>query len=231
MKIYFDLDDTLYSQYVPFKKAYQQCFSFPVDIYCLYQLSRQYNNQNFIKASHHEISFKQFYCQRIQVPLKQLGHDIDEQLAYKFQQCYQENQKQIELIPEIKELLDILVLHVELGIITNGPKDKQQAKIDALHLEKWFLKENIIISSKVHLEKPDQRIFDYANPQHETCLFIGDGYEIDIVGAKKAHWKTIWFNHKLEKQKGKLADYIVLNAKDLKELVLKLLKTEFNITI
>ena len=62
MKIYFDLDDTLYRLYDPFYKAYQEVFLKEIDIYQLWKKSRIYNNEIYYKYLNPKIyQFKDFY--------------------------------------------------------------------------------------------------------------------------------------------------------------------------
>ena len=46
-------------------------------------------------------------------------------------------------------------------------------------------------SSAVGISKPDERIFHMVC---ESGLYVGDSYENDVIGAKKAGWDVIWLN-------------------------------------
>jgi len=55
----------------------------------------------------------------------------------------------------------------------------------------------IIDSGRVGIEKPDRRIFDYTLaalglPDAEP-IHIGDSWAADIVGARDAGWRSIWY--------------------------------------
>lgn len=88
--------------------------------------------------------------------------------------------------------------NVKLGVITNGPSEHQWAKVDALGVEKWIPRENIIVSGDVGINKPDKRIFEVIQEKLqlgvESLYYIGDSLENDIVGANNAGWKSIWIN-------------------------------------
>ena len=53
----------------------------------------------------------------------------------------------------------------------------------------------------------------------EETWFIGDTFEVDVVGAKNAGWHVIWFNHrKRPMPEGNIVpDIEVQTAKELKK--------------
>jgi len=84
----------------------------------------------------------------------------------------------------------------DLGIITNGSSKQQNEKIDILGIRHYF--KCIIISDEVGVAKPDERIYlktcSMLSCQPKDCVFIGDSWEIDIVGSNRCGMKSIWFN-------------------------------------
>ncbi|MDQ0193324.1 HAD family hydrolase [Paenibacillus wynnii] len=86
-----------------------------------------------------------------------------------------------------------------LGLLTNGKKDIQHAKIDLLSLRHHF--KDIVISAEVGISKPDPEIYQLAlerlGVDAAHTLFIGDHPVNDIWGAGKAGMKGIWLrrNH------------------------------------
>lgn len=82
------------------------------------------------------------------------------------------------------------------GIITNGSTRQQNDKIDVLGIRQYF--DCILISEEAGVSKPDERIFLMAcerlNCAPDECSFVGDSWEIDIVGSLKAHMKPVWVN-------------------------------------
>lgn len=59
----------------------------------------------------------------------------------------------------------------------------------------------IIDSGVVHLEKPGRAIFDHTLEVlgvHDVVpIHIGDSYNADIVGARNAGWRAIWFGRRI----------------------------------
>lgn len=70
----------------------------------------------------------------------------------------------------------------------------------SLQAERWVPHENIFVSGDVGAEKPDRKIFEYA--EHTMGLedaeiwFVGDAYELDVKGAMNAGWNAVWMNRR-----------------------------------
>lgn len=87
-----------------------------------------------------------------------------------------------------------------LGIITNGPVAHQMEKVETLGLSRWFAPESIVVSGAVGVDKPDPRIFRIAcerlGTRPEDCVYVGDSFASDVVGATSAGMPVVWFNHR-----------------------------------
>jgi putative hydrolase of the HAD superfamily len=95
-----------------------------------------------------------------------------------------------------REVLEALNLKYTLGIITNGEEKLQRAKFEHLGFEP--LVPHLVISEVVGFEKPDARIFQHAlaaaRVEASAAVFVGDRLDVDVVGAKTAGMRAIWFN-------------------------------------
>ena len=118
--------------------------------------------------------------------------------------------------------------HIRTFIITNGPPENQRKKIDYLGLDKYFSKEQIIVSGEESVAKPNPKLFRIAEERfqinREKVWYIGDSYENDIIGAYQAGWKSIWIDHQNRSevlQDGNLATVTVKSPAELKEYILK----------
>ncbi|MFI3805620.1 HAD family hydrolase [Vagococcus fluvialis] len=200
--IIFDVDDTLYDQVIPFKKAIEK--NFPnnnIDIDKLYEMSRKFSDEVFELTERGEMNLEKMHIYRIQEAFKYFGTTISQDEARTFQKDYQNNQKEIMLLPDIQDSFDFVSKqNFTMGIITNGPKEHQKNKIKQLGLEGWIQKNNMFISSEVGIAKPDVRLFELVQKQMNLVpsetYYIGDSFENDIVGASNAGWNTIWINRK-----------------------------------
>lgn len=82
----------------------------------------------------------------------------------------------------------------QMALLTNGPPDIQQLKLDATGLSDCF--EVVVISGEVGVAKPDPAIFaltlDRLGAAADTTVMIGDNWDRDIVGATAAGWSSVW---------------------------------------
>lgn len=105
------------------------------------------------------------------------------------------------------------------GIVTNGNTVQQQEKIDRLGVRCCF--DSIIISEQVGFPKPDRRIFDLAcralDCAPADCIFVGDSWEIDVVGAFQAGMAPVWINRYARQRPEELPEVRVVQQ--LRELV------------
>jgi putative hydrolase of the HAD superfamily len=107
-----------------------------------------------------------------------------------------ESPKKNRLFPNTLETLEYLNTKYALHIITNGFEEVQHIKLRASKIDHLF--DVVIISELTGYKKPDVNIFIYAmdktGASADECLMIGDGLEIDILGAQNANWDTVFFN-------------------------------------
>lgn len=202
----FDIDDTLYDLKDPFVMAFEKMFGYlPHDIDDLFLDFRKYNNQIYDKALNGQITMTQMCNYRAQKSFYDHGIILDESNAQKFQRTYESVKNNITVNKHILDLMDRLKSNnIPMGIITNGPTYDQNMKIDYLGLRSYFDPDLILVSEEVGFHKPDKAIFDemknrichkYNCPSPEI-YYMGDSYDNDIVGAKKAAYNTIWLNHR-----------------------------------
>lgn len=83
-----------------------------------------------------------------------------------------------------------------VGILTNGFKESQGAKLERLPL---LLERaaSVVISEEVGVMKPNPALFAHAagkagfNP--EEILYVGDSLHSDVEGGRNAGWQVAWF--------------------------------------
>lgn len=228
----FDLDDTVYDQLKPFKQAFDKNFpnktNFSVNK--LYLLSRKFSDDVFNDTENGKLTLGKMHRYRIMKAFEALQQPITEQQADQFQADYAAYQKQIVLTEDIKNTLNLCKENeILLGMVTNGPAVHQREKIDQLGLKEWISEETIFISSEVKLAKPDKRLFEHVQQtmriDPSDTYYIGDSYNNDVVGAKKADWKAIWNNprHNSQPITSIKPDYIIQGNQKLLPLVKQLI--------
>ncbi len=101
------------------------------------------------------------------------------------------------LFPGARELLDGLVDHCTLALVSNGYGEVQHARMSNFDLAHYF--DAIIVSSEVGVAKPHPDFFDHAfsalgNPDPQTALMVGDSLTSDITGANNYGLSCCWYN-------------------------------------
>ncbi|MDC1517244.1 YjjG family noncanonical pyrimidine nucleotidase [Cyclobacteriaceae bacterium] len=104
------------------------------------------------------------------------------------------------LMPNAGKVLDKLSQDFELGIITNGFDDTQNIKLKYSEIDHYF--KWVVTSESSGYRKPAKGIFDftldYSGGSLENIVIIGDNLQTDILGAKNAGWKSVWYNPQKE---------------------------------
>lgn len=95
-----------------------------------------------------------------------------------------------------KGVVEALGARFPLGVVSNGLPDVQYIKLETLAIRHLF--DCIVLSEELGIRKPDAKIFwhaaDLLDVAPGDCLYVGDSYANDIVGAKQAGMRACWFN-------------------------------------
>jgi HAD superfamily hydrolase (TIGR01549 family) len=85
-----------------------------------------------------------------------------------------------------------------VGVVSNGFPDVQYRKLETMGLRDLF--SCIVLSEEIGIRKPDPKIFHHATSllhiQPSECLYVGDSYTNDVIGAKTAGMQSCWLNSK-----------------------------------
>ncbi|HEL1756090.1 TPA: HAD family hydrolase [Streptococcus suis] len=223
----FDVDDTLYDQIQPFERALERHIEVAREqIELLYLSFRRYADEVFEATAIGKMSLKDSHIYRMKHALEDFGYQVSDATALAIQIDYDYFQGQIELSPVFPEIFSWCQAQgIAMGIITNGPYRHQLRKIRTMGLVNWFELEHVLISGQVGITKPDPAIFQLMEerlgmPGEDIC-YLGDSFENDVVGAKVANWKAIWFNHRkrVEPIAPYQADKVVTDWDELVEVI------------
>ena len=98
------------------------------------------------------------------------------------------------LFPETMDTVIKLKEKYKIGILTNGAHLAQWGKIEKSGLMPYV--DAIVVSEDAGVRKPDARIFEIMaqklNLDCRECVYVGDTFSLDIVGAYNAGMKPIW---------------------------------------
>lgn len=226
--IFWDIDDTLYNQFIPFQDAFKVTFDFKnIDLHDVFIESRKLSDSVYEMTEKGFLSKKDMQVFRIKKSLEKYNFFIDDRQALNFQKEYQFQQSKIVLSNQIVKSLNYLFdKEINLGIISNGPSLHQRKKIKSLGLNKWIADKNIFISSELSFSKPNVEIFKFAEKNvhknfHHEIYFVGDSYNNDVIGSINAGWKSIWLNKYSREVENKnfIPNYMVKSEVDLYNLL------------
>ena len=132
---------------------------------------------------------------RQQVFLELLGLDVEHagELSAVYSAWYPRTDAPVN---GAKRVVEALATQFPVGIVSNGLPDVQYTKLETLNIGHLF--NCIVLSEELGIRKPDPAIFwhaaDLLDVAPGDCLYIGDSYNNDVVGAKQAGMRVCWFN-------------------------------------
>jgi putative hydrolase of the HAD superfamily len=149
---------------------------------------------------------------------------INENFAAAFTEIYVKDYPTVKTpvagaIPLVRKLSK----KITVGVVSNGLPDVQYTKLETLGLRDLF--SCIVLSEEFGVRKPDSRIFLHAasilKMQPSECLYIGDSYPIDIIGAKNAGMQACWLNRDGAKPRDEKirADFVISKMQEFGEIL------------
>jgi len=106
------------------------------------------------------------------------------------------------LLEDTIEILEYLKPNYQLHIITNGFEEIQNDKLRNSKISNFF--QTITTSEEAGVKKPHSKIFELAlekaSAAASNSMMIGDNFEADILGAKNAGMKFIYFDYYQKRQ-------------------------------
>jgi HAD superfamily hydrolase (TIGR01549 family) len=127
----------------------------------------------------------------------EVSSDLARTAAAEYRRCYLRSWRTVE---GAAPLLAALSERVPIGIVSNNLVAEQVEKIRHCGFEPYL--KAIVISEEVGAAKPDPAIFRIAmerlSSDPRDTVMIGDSWPADIVGARAAGIRAIWFNRTSE---------------------------------
>lgn len=94
------------------------------------------------------------------------------------------------------ELLAALAPRVRIGIVSNNLLDEQRDKLAFCALDRYV--DALVVSGDVGISKPEPGIFRIALERLGVtageAVMVGDSWAADVIGARRAGVRAIWFN-------------------------------------
>ena len=230
--IVFDVDDTLYDLAGPYRVAFSRVFAprFDLPVDELFKVSRVHSDEALELLTAGKISEEDHKVLRVQWTLADWGVDVSREEALEFQAAYAEAQQHIALYPEAAEMLEACSASgIPMGVISNGDGAHQHAKMLLLGLDRWFDEGHLVASGDLGSHKPAsvpframESILGVSGP---GVWYVGDTYETDVVGAKRAGWSCAFVDvrHRPVPDVPERPDAVVHSPAEMRDLVLGLL--------
>jgi putative hydrolase of the HAD superfamily len=125
------------------------------------------------------------------------GETVDEgsvrRAAAAYRECYMSARRAVDgavaLLPRVRA-------RAKLGIVSNNLLEEQQQKLRDCGLTPHV--DALVVSETAGVSKPDPRIFRIAlaelDVRVEDAVMVGDSWSADVMGARAAGMRPIWFN-------------------------------------
>jgi putative hydrolase of the HAD superfamily len=125
------------------------------------------------------------------------GVDVSEEIALRAAALHRQRYRDAQrAVPGAAELLTSLRERVKIGIVTNNFLEEQRAKLEVCGLTSLI--DELVTSEECGITKPAPEIFHIAlhrlRCSAEEAVMVGDSWEVDVVGARNAGIRPIWFN-------------------------------------
>ncbi len=221
--LFFDLDHTLWDFDRNSKMAYAQIFeelqvALDLDVFI-----EHYEPLNLIfwrRYRINEITKEQLRYRRLKEAFDACDFHVSDSDIDRMSNMYLEYlPMHNHLFAGCLEVLDSLSNHFQLHIITNGFDEVQDKKLHNSGLKPYF--KYMLTAETAKTKKPDIAIFQRALKETgalvSNSVMIGDSYEADILGARNAGLRTIWFHTTQEKIP--VSESVVHHLKDLYPLL------------
>jgi YjjG family noncanonical pyrimidine nucleotidase len=199
--LFFDLDDTLVDHHAAEEGAHRETHAahgpvfgaVPFDTWLA--AYRRSNLALWERYGRGEIDRPTLSRHRFADPLGELGLDPahGSRVGDFYMQAYGRNWT---LVEGAEEVLEHASRAGVVGILSNGFRETQHAKIARFGLDRWV--KHVVLSEDVGAMKPAREIFDAAwkaaGGGDGRRVYVGDSFATDVLGAKNAGWFPVWFD-------------------------------------
>ncbi len=183
--VVFDLDDTLYPELEYVRSGFRAVGEWAEERLGL--------SQAIVRAELQALFDAEFRGDTFQWWLSEQG--LPEPLLLEMVRVFRTHPPRIALYPDAERILNELKPVYQFGLVTEGRRESQQAKIRALSLDRW-LSAVVILGEEDRAEwKPSRKPFDLVlemlAEKGEGAVYVGDNPRKDFRGAREAGMATV----------------------------------------
>ena len=123
----------------------------------------------------------------------------------------------IQFFDDVLPVLNALRGHYIMGVLSNGNTYPERCGLAG-----YF--QFVVLAQDYGIQKPDPRLFEIAikcaDCTKRQFLHIGDSFQNDIIGAKRAGVRSVWLNRQREdNETGQQPDFEISSLGELTEIL------------
>ena len=123
----------------------------------------------------------------------------------------------IQFFDDVLPVLNALRGHYIMGVLSNGNTYPERCGLAG-----YF--QFVVLAQDYGIQKPDPRLFEIAikcaDCTKRQFLHIGDSFQNDIIGAKRAGVRSVWLNRQREdNEMGQQPDFEISSLRELTEIL------------
>ena len=227
--IVFDIDDTLYCRQDMLVKAAEAVLGVKVSDWSRFiTIFYEKSDINMAALESGEITTRDINGWRYNETFRLLGLPYKPEDGVLAADAYLELQSHMALSEDMKKALDRFASDkdTKLAILTAGESKHQWNKVDMLGLDKWFDRQNVIVTGEAGISKPDVRLCrmleNKLGLEPGELWMIGDNYDKDITGAIDSGWHSVWINRRCLPAPERMPDIEVRTDEELTKVLIEL---------
>ena len=218
--VLFDLDDTLFDHEYCARTALESVRAAHAGFAPVEAVALQRSHAAILEELHAEVMAGRLdldvaRIERFRRLFEFAGVDADHSLAreaaHTYRGRYLESRR---AVTGAATLLEMARQRARIGIVSNNLLEEQQDKLRCCRLDQYV--DVLVVSEEAGVSKPDPRIFEIAlerlDCRPDEAVMIGDSWAADIVGARAADIRAIWFNRENAAPPADPADVSVIRA-------------------
>jgi HAD superfamily hydrolase (TIGR01549 family) len=198
----FDLDDTIFDHTLTCRAALAELRRKESDLRgpSLEDTLREYGR--LLNSTHTDVMLGRRTADEVRAErfgrlTEWAGHPVARSRAEELSSRYRHHYQRLRrAVPGAPEAIRRLAGRAKIGIVTNNTVEEQVEKLAFLRLERDV--DFLVTSEEVGKAKPDPAIFRAAlhrgNRAPRDAVMVGDSWESDVVGARGAGIRAVWFN-------------------------------------
>jgi HAD superfamily hydrolase (TIGR01549 family) len=200
--VLFDLDDTLFDHRIcartaltTLHEAYDALRTRPFEEVA--RLHAGFLEELHVRVTSGELPLEQARRERFRRLFMAMGVTPSEDDVAEAAETYRGGYMKIRrAIAGAAELLAAVKERSQVGIVSNNLLEEQQGKLRQCGLDRFV--DELVVSEETRVSKPDPRIFQVAldrlGRRANEAVMVGDSWAADVIGARAAGIRAIWFN-------------------------------------